>query len=379
MAIDHNELVASSANSLMLVNILRSRDRLPTHYTGISSLTGSASMGAAAGADITIAEGGGEEFAPSLGVSVTGSSSFDVTVYDDREFYQGITGSIPSGTIIHFLDQGWPDDLMTALLTSTVDVIAAQDSGSIRKGDLVGRINNDPDEDGAEPFAQLMACYRLGARTRSGKSAWLMPVDPMKVTDRVYGDLYDGKVEIRERAKDNGGHRFWLFRDGAEERELAMVPHESGCAGTIDFRTAMAAGTTRIDEFDVSLTPDSDDKVSALLVNRSGKGGGGTLKVSLVARIRSAESIVYFLGEYLRKGPAARPRVYRNYGGTPVGGPIIAVTRERPAHVFAYARYEGAMNYIGGVEDGDVQSYARFGRSGQTFTLLQQLINLQKS
>ncbi|MEQ8354652.1 MAG: hypothetical protein RH942_03875 [Kiloniellaceae bacterium] len=119
-AIDYNRSVEEAHNSQLLLNVLRASDRRPMHFTAISQVRGSFQLSTTGNISITLPFGGDAASAfpltPSINISESSSPSFDVAVLDSQEFIRGILSPIELSTFKYFWDQGWPDQLLLYLL-----------------------------------------------------------------------------------------------------------------------------------------------------------------------------------------------------------------------------------------------------------------------
>jgi hypothetical protein len=159
MAVDYNDFVAQTTNRQTVLNILRAREREPMHFTSFAEVfgqirgTGSASLGAAFNGDSGARTGtdtlvtnagpngvvtgtaetvtdtvtdniGATNFTPSIGLQVTTGTDFKVAANTTDEFYKGILNPVSPATVIHYLRQGFPPDLMSHLLIGRLEFSA---------------------------------------------------------------------------------------------------------------------------------------------------------------------------------------------------------------------------------------------------------------
>jgi hypothetical protein len=106
VAIDHNRLVADSANELTLLNILRARDRQPMHFTSTNVLRGNAQVSLSGSVGAFIDEDGLQTISPSLGVEALSNPSFDIVIYDKQDFQNGIMRPVEPRLYQYFLWNG---------------------------------------------------------------------------------------------------------------------------------------------------------------------------------------------------------------------------------------------------------------------------------
>lgn len=397
VAVNHNELVANSNNELVLLNILRARDREPLHFTSVSKLIGDGQMQATVGSNIAIKGGtdtektnafgdlvdtsivaGTEVTTPSAQLVVSGKTSMDVSVWDTQEFYQGITASVPAGTVAHYLHQGWPSDLLTYVFVGGIELVAQKELGSIKKGDVVATFRNDPhDPDASSDFSRFVSCYQLHTIQSSKADAPLVAlsqITELSLADLVLldGDKFD--VDAPEKEKSLVVKR-WINRKGKTAdalrlRKVSDLPH---CAQLLQVETSASGAVHRgflvIGNEEKSVKEELAEGHSMVATGIYEKSGA-QIPVDIQIVLRSVDGLIYFLGEYIRvpRGP---------YGVASERGPVplLVVTETRPPQVFASTRYKGQRYYVPGNPGGDLAP----GRSSQIFALVQQLLNLHKS
>lgn len=396
VSVNQNEVVANSTNELLLMNVLRARDREPVHFTSISKLSGSATFTTSLGANAALKGdtattetagtgvltkisnvAGTDTVTPSVGLGIGGASNLDVGVWDTQEFYQGITASVPSSTVAHYLHQGWPADLLTHLFVTSVDFVATKDAGRFKKGQLVKSIFNSPDPRAPDQqtFTDFVQCYRLTSVPKVAKDFDLVPLaaldGKLSLADLALldGDKFDVTPAVDDQGKPIAQR--WIKRkgrssDGLALRAVGAEEGEPGCGVMANFfaldgATAPTAGAFQGEADEHSVIASGKYNVD-----------GMEIPVQVQVVLRSTNGIVYYLGEYLRAGAAA-PRVVTSEGLVP----ILAVTNRKPARVFASTNFKGERYYVPATVEGRLDSVA--GRSSQVFSLVEQLFNLQKS
>lgn len=267
VAVEHNALVARTTDEMMLTNILRARQREPMHFTSLSALHGNISLSGEA--DLTAAFPTGalatthdpkgavlgdtatsaaNTFTPVLKGVVSTNPSFDLAVDDSQQFYQGFLDPIKPKTIAHFLDDGWPPEMLTYLLVSRFDLIAkhtvyangkaaseaaeGDDAAALtavaketvvngpviaRKGQVLRSLVNDADPAGADfyKFKNFVSCFHLHATSVKREDVPLMPVPTM--TSMVDIEKLDGKsFDVDQPTK-------MLVRKGGQDDALELV------------------------------------------------------------------------------------------------------------------------------------------------------------
>ena len=391
VAVDHNQLVANSNNELVLLNILRARDREPLHFTSVSKLIGDASIQGTAGSNIVVKGGtdtvrtnaagelvdtatlaGTEITTPSAQLVIGGKSSMDVAIWDTQEFYQGITTSVPAGTLAHYLHQGWPGDLMTYLFVRSIDFVASEPGDGFAKGEIVHRIMNDPEDAvSRDEFGAFVSCYRLDDIHKAGVDTRLAPlaaVDDLKLADLA---VLDGEKFDVDKDKDDVGAPVverWVKRKGRGGDALALVPAPGCNLRQHHLKSGFLQHPDRTGSRFQGFSAGEQSTIATGTYTHAGK----SIRVDVQVVLRSIEGVIYFLGEYAR-APNPPYLVSSNIG--PV--PILRLRMTRPPDVFVATRFKGDRYYVPAHRGGAMTLEA--GRSTQVFTLVQQLINLQKS
>lgn len=389
VAVSQNDLVANSSNELLMTNILRARDREPLHFTSVGALHGDASVEGKVGSDIalsgvtrsTVRDASGavtnvtsgaasDVTTPTVGLTAGGKSSMDVAVWDTQDFYQGITASVPPGTIAHYLHQGWPADLLTYLFVSSVDFFADQDGPDFKKGERLESYNNEPDATGVE-FSNFVACYRLTYVPKSDPDVALVRVSDLKGELRL-GDLaiLDGdKFDITPPIKDGKPVERWITRKGHSGDALALRPIYDYEGPPCDTHTILFSLAPSAEQ---SRTSFEGQAAHGIVASGTLLHKGRPIKVQIQVVLRSTDGVIYYLGEYLRQGDRA-PKLLAS--GVPI--PLIRISTVRPERVFATARFKGDRYYAPATYEGQLDTSA--GRTSQVFALVEQLLNLQKS
>jgi len=174
IAIDHNQVVANTADSLTLINILRARDGRPLQYTSISRISDNVEARATGNLSGLVVISGSNAATVSPGVtgSLASNPNFDITIHDSQAFQRGILQPIDPETIKLYLRTGWRADLLTLLLVERIDFVLVDSSGdntpasfagrSVRPGDVITSLNNDPVvADSARQFGSFVRCFTL--------------------------------------------------------------------------------------------------------------------------------------------------------------------------------------------------------------------------
>lgn len=386
MAVNYNEAVASAADSVTFLNIMRARDGRPMHFTSISKLSGSitadasTSLSSGVGGETvtttrdgmltltgrTVANGA-NTFTPGAGGKISTTPSFDVTVHDTQEFYRGILASVDISTINHFLRQGWPSDLLTYLFVEEVRIF---DKGA---GKPRANLENDPDDPvKAKAFSEFVKCLTLAPKTEKSASTPLFSISEL---ERVkLGDiaLLDGKT-FDYVAGGKGGK---IVRLGGSSHSLTLEKTADASCGKDALETKLGVSLLSLE----ALTSSQSDNSITASDELDGGSGQDTLvlrngDIEIEIEFRSVQGVLYYLGEYIRAGHC--PYLTTGSNGAPI---FVAASSswhsscagddaQKSDSVIA-ASLDGARYWI---------PRNRAGRSLQVLTLVEQLLNLQKS
>ncbi|HET6524579.1 hypothetical protein [Sphingopyxis sp.] len=398
VAIDQNAMIADTANELMVVNILRARNREPLHFTSIAKATGSATLSGKASGNVAIKGAtavettgptgdltstattpGVEVFTPALEASIVTGSNLDIAVFDTQEFYQGITTSLTSSQVAHYLHQGWPPELLMYLMIESVEFVPA--AGGSPVIDIAWK--NDPDDHAAmKRFTDFVAQYPIDLGVREEKTDYVAPVSDFSGSKLADFLQLDGRrFTIADRKIGGNKTERWLVRMSGGGDDVVVKSLDKAADGVAGCPAATDAKPPA-KETDTSAPPDdrqpadtapnyklfstemksgpSDHAIFAQGVKTDGTGCvNGTFQITL----RSAEGIIYYLGETLREG---------NYMPAIDGIPLLSIKKQRPAETFVQARFRGENWYV------PLDPELEQSRTSQIVALTQQLINLQK-
>lgn len=138
-ATDYNRLIGDARNQMILLNIVRSRHREPTHYSALGTVTGSLSLTGRVEANVSGTIEDEMDLIPvsvTPSVSMTSAPTFTIIPLNSADFSRGILRPVSPSVIGNLLNQGWRTEPLAALFVE-----------NIRCGDLV--YVNDPEHYGA--------------------------------------------------------------------------------------------------------------------------------------------------------------------------------------------------------------------------------------
>ena len=448
MAVEYNEFIAQTTNRQTVLNILRAREREPMHFSsfsevfgtvkgsvspGINSvlngdsgsttatdtlLTNAGPTGALTGTAATdtltrVANVGATNFTPSLGVAVTTGTDFKLAANAGDEFYKGILNPVPAATVVHYLRQGFPADLLSHLLIGRLDfyaqIVTTDTVTKKETAELVHlkTITNSPDEPiSAVEFGTAIRCREL-AYGVTKKETPALPVANLASLAPIPADM----IKRLRAVKDNAGKviGYELTTPSTNEFSLDLsAPKPGQCEQIRDMLTA--AFGTETAKLGIPLTADAQVQAGPQLkalqglslfvgdriagAEREALRDPGAVKFSSVdyfrglpqnkrgdlvidLTLRSVQGVLYYLGEYVRR-PDLSPKLF----GQECGGYCLPVLRIEAADRIPRERRFLEVAYRGrryGVPLAGADLSAESGRSSQTIDIVQQLLNLNRS
>lgn len=437
VAVDHDQMVARTEDELTLRNILRARFRYPLHFTTITEVNGDAqiSVGASLGASIPgtsvtrsfnaadALTGSGQSDAattvsPNLNGSVTTRPSFRAAVLATEKFQRGLQQPLKGELIAYYLDAGWPDELLMSLFVERLDVIEKQ------TGRRLASVYNDADD--AYGFQNVICnfvikSHRIEDRYEVAKATDVFQPQALEKLDQEkrpaavqkFVDLLkDEQVDFDNKTlsyKTNSSYSVTFTRGrnrcaGADfSRTKADWKQANPSVGLVEgeIRNGIPVlnGGALLDPNRFKLIPSASDSRHGLdaeflekaLSASSPNGTPGWRDVSLEVHFRSVQDVIYFLGEYVRAGPAAYQIPRENFliqCGATTDEPRrqmrwILLVREGDAKHGVSTRFQGKRFSLPAENDeGDGPCGSAGGessRSLQVISLVQQLLNLNKS
>jgi hypothetical protein len=114
-----NEAQQKGTSQLILLNILRARERQPLAYSHFDVLRGGISGSASAGLAVPFGPGAAAN-ALATGIGLTPGISQDVKPQDDQDFYRGILTPVSAETWALYQDQNWASDLLFHLFVEYI-------------------------------------------------------------------------------------------------------------------------------------------------------------------------------------------------------------------------------------------------------------------
>jgi hypothetical protein len=182
-SIAYNGTVEQATNAVLVLNVLRARDRMPLYFTAIGAIHGSLSLSAALGYDLSNVANNAA--LPALFGAT--NPSFDIGPLDRQEFARGLIHPIDPGLFRLLSERGLPDQLLIHLLVSRFE-----DSETGRTVSNDPRRHNDLDplarracaaqgmaaQPPCDPFQAVVDAMTQGGRLSFNGYTRLIPVGP---------------------------------------------------------------------------------------------------------------------------------------------------------------------------------------------------------
>lgn len=393
IGVEYNSAVAGMANELTLLNILRAKEDLPLHYTGVTRLDGSIIVKGGANVNGTFRANqttdtdatatttttandtvgtlrtvtqqileGVDTVTPTVSGEVTTGPSFGIAIYDTQAFYQGILGAIPFSTVENYISQGYSDQLLMRLFVERIDFREETPQGA---GRILFSWQNAPSGTLAAAFAENIECYRLTGTPYRPAPVDLVPVSRLRRDQQ--GNLIG--LTLQEIALLDGrtlglSDRMALPADDARVFVQRLSPEQRIAELELLDACKSSGGDFRL--------PDRPPPAQVYLGNARavvlGNDGSSNTTVSVRPQMvfRSTESVIRFVGQYLRE-------YERDRNSVPLldGAPLFSAKAQNSGAAVVSTSLLGRRYAI--VEDDNRR------RNMQVIALIQQLVNLHKS
>lgn len=430
--VEYNTALANMNNEQTLLNILRARDGMPTHFSSVSqfrgtiNLTAGASMNAQLkGSGVTDANGSGlsnttattnstttslmapgampststvastvvtpvatssvmrtiaegvDLYTPQVSGQIVSGTAFDVDVYDTQKFYQGITSAVPFPTIETFLAEGIDNRALALLTIARVDFRIGIDLKEFPNGTTIRSFVNDPNDlPRSLEFKKFVDCYELGSGTIPKKMTRLIAISritrgadgkpvplPLDKIIAIDGEKFDFSREAVPGAADKDDD-IYLDRVTAEQRVARLSQRATTCKGPDDqIVDAPLPNGSKVRVAVPNAPPKDPIYLGEGFAYLFADGKPQTVPVTIAITFRSPEGVFRYLGAYLSNGLGTSIQID--------GSPLFSVADGRSADALAQANYRRKFYSL-------VNEPGTHDRNAQVFTILQQLINLQK-
>lgn len=354
---------------------------------------------------------GATNVTPQISLQVNTGTSFDIAINANDEFYKGILGTLPNSLLVHYLRQGFPADLLSHLTIGKMQFYAeVAGPGGVVERELLLEVTNTPDEpDKIAVFDAAMKCRHLSFAP-DNQSARSLPLSSPDALSAVAPEL----VGRLRGATASGPYSF----ETPSRNDYKIALSEPSDIECLSIRSKLAAmfkaqltdrpfinnglGTRQSasppnGKLLTTTTEINTDGRNSLMERENLRGQGGAtfeakgffnnqLKAeysgNLVIEIsfRSIEGVLYYLGEYARN-TAPTPKL-KSSTCPDNDSYCLPIIRIAPASEVKLDRRWVTVNYRGqrySVPISGAKLDSEGGRSSQTISLVQQLLNLTRT
>ncbi len=436
MAIEYNEFVAQATNRQTAINILRARDREPLHFTSFTKVLGQARVEGAAelgsaingnseeglptatGFNTTKKVLGATNWTPKLSVKVNSGTDFEIAINATDDFWKGIVGPVAPSTLVYYLNQDWPADLLSHLFISRIELIGTindtTDPARRFEPIVLETIYNMPDEKTkVDRFSQVLKCRQLSYKLdpKPGRKLPIAQLDDLsgveadtlsklREPDAAAGtkaatlpafeypisDKNEFRIALSPQLNDTvcAGIEAKLMRQFATDVPKGLVATNPAKAAPQGMRAharlALSGSTLTTGDLSSRDTAVSNAGAAFNYPNYFSEKLAPGLKgdLSIAITLRSIEGVIYYLGQYLRH-PDTSPKLEDPScpREEPYCLPIIQLSADDSAKdPFVTVEFKG-KRYVIPSSGADLNATA--GRSSQVVTLVQQMLNLHRS
>lgn len=338
--VDYNVALESMANEQALLNILRAKEGMPAHFTSVNRFTGvlnlqantgiSGQLGGKSstntlGADslltttdangtttaltepqsaMSVIAKGVDAFTPQISGQVTTGTTLEVGAFDDQDFFQGYTSALPLSTVDTFFKQGFDNEMIFYLMVSQIEYFLDEKvAGYVDEvGDRVGSVENNPNNStdmGA--FKNFFRCNNL--YTVSTPNKIIAPVSRFKSKPNDNALSLENFLKIDGKTFDfeNTLNKDPNKDDGVSLSRVAKTP----LSARFELKPS-CRNDGKGDGTGTAFEPPTDFSFAGTRVeNVALRDPNGVYKkvparVSAQITFRSPESVLRYLGQYLR-------------------------------------------------------------------------------
>jgi hypothetical protein len=134
-AMSYDDVIAETTDKLLLLNILRARDKAPLHFANIPLIHESVQQTASLQAVTSFGaqHGSTSRDNSTAGVNIQMAPSFDIVHLDSKDFVTGISSAIDAKFVKYWLDRGLDRRIVLLLFFSSVEIIETDSKAAQRK------------------------------------------------------------------------------------------------------------------------------------------------------------------------------------------------------------------------------------------------------
>ncbi|HEX4965655.1 MAG TPA: hypothetical protein VF173_32895 [Thermoanaerobaculia bacterium] len=394
-AVDFNLTVEKAQNEMLLLNVIRAKDRLPMYMTGIASLSGNFQTSFSTGTGLSYSHSAStmtRGATASASATLSANPSFSLAVLDTQEFMRGFLNPINLDMLGYYWSQEWPRPLLLYLLVQRAEIESPA-------GTLVLRNYPDSTDAGLGELTRFGCAVRdfLARNPGLKTKTFLDDVGP-QLPETAVSDVAK-LIQISQGGfqlgKGSAPGTYQLKRTRTEQHftlEDKPAFHPSSGCGDADLISILTKPTGAGAKAEGSpAAPETYQDSAAAGKIRVTLGDS---KTTLTLVLRSPEALLYYLGELTRvanrKESPKIPYVCIQHRFQPLfvalpagrcqGSQVVADAGKGRFSVPAVSD-DGLTE--GKCDDGDIRledaNHCEAGRSMHTLRLLSQILSMQKS
>lgn len=366
--VDFNHAVAKSQNELLLLNILRAKDRQPRYFTALTQIRGSLSSSVKMDLILPFGPGTDSRFGVLPESSLSSSPSFDVAILDSEKFMRGIMRPVEKEIFKYYWDEGWPQELLLYLLVAKIRFPGVD--GRLKE------VSNAPTHH--EKFGEFVEAVKKIAHV--GLVASLETHQPFgpQFKELDLTSLLAAKEKGLEIASENGCFQFMQPHPTVQlECPEWDADPEKGCPRMLRELPGISQKGTRVQLRFEELVPSAKSRATATRESVCDNRLTGETEEPIRGEIilRSPEAIMHYLGEIVRVEEEhdrwSPPEIREATGHAPSSLPLFVVKAGQAQAADVAVEFNGRNYYI--------PSGAAGGRSMHCLWLLTELFGLHKS
>lgn len=294
-AVEHNRAIAQAADQIALLNIVRAAKDRPVVYSAFQGVSENLNREAGVSLFAPFGADAGNVYSSSLSLGPDQSVSLTTAPLDDVDFYNGVMRPVQISLLRYYLDNGWPRDLLLSLTVEKLDISEA----------FYRRIVAESNAACAAGHGGL-ACQRIADPSRRSGPPPAYRGRMIFINDPRSAELFDPfhDLVLRLIVLD-------LTIDGTYAPTQTRIPAVAGIDISADEIAKLQAASTTIErsgsDYVVTTYAWEPGLKLAGLGNSSVSVEGqstGTAEVDMTASLRSPDSILFYLGAYVRQGGA---------------------------------------------------------------------------
>ena len=300
----YNDTLASVEDEMMLKNILRAAKRRKMHFTRLQSFSGAMRSQVSVNANLRAgADGATEAFFSPLSALTYSSPSYAMTALNSKSFFNGIMAPVTPTTFDLFADQGWDIAILMSIFIESVTVTSDNEKAK----DFRCTIENDPEKD-MQRFTEFV---RIASRVirRENIDEETNPFGPPIPASNIQsGQELEALKNTGLTLKKVSASTYQL-QDPTSKR--AYVVDTVGLP--VDLLISLDAEGQACSLQNISALLPAGYTVDAT----KAKADQGRVKLRAEAKLRSAQGMIFYLGELSRfdiRNPDAVPGEGQNVG-----------------------------------------------------------------